>query len=167
MLQNIICIFIIAMLSANFSHNQCLVEEQANTKSLVELDGVYEFVSEATVLSEPRKETGFRASSEWDGIWQFQNGYYTCVLMKKRRPNFYSRENLDDLGFESFAGHYDIKGNSVRLEQTYAFNPMDVGRSVLLVYQLDGDTLVLTEKLNPSVEDIRRGTVTITLRRIK
>lgn len=158
---------IIALLSACFVHSHTLAEGRASVGSRGKLDGVYEFVSESTVLTKPEKTSYKRMSSEWGGVWQFQNGHYTRVLMKRRRDGFFDYKNLDDLGFESFAGLYEIKGKSVWLRQTYAFNPFDVDGSALMAYRVDGDTLTLIEKLYPHVEDLREGTITTVLRRLK
>jgi hypothetical protein len=131
------------------------------------LDGVYEFVSESVVLTKPKKTAHKLTSPEWNGIWQFQNGYFTSVLMKKRRDTFFNPQKREDFGFESSAGSYEIKGNGIMLTQSYTFHPFEAGRSILMDYRFDGDTLVLTQTLKPYVEDLREGTITIVLRRLK
>lgn len=147
-------------------HSKNFAESQGSVASHGKLDGVYEFVSESTVLTKPRKTAYESTSSEWGGIWQFQNGYYTRVLMKRRRDNFFSKK-LEDLGFESFAGSYEIEGKNVRLIQKYAIHPFDVDRSALMEYRIDGDTLTLIQTLHPYLEDPREGTITTVLRRLK
>ena len=142
-------------------------EDQVIARGSDKLDGVYEFVSESVVLTEPEKTAYKRISSEWGGIWQFQNGYFTSVLMKRRRDTFFNPQKREDFGFESSAGPYEIEGKSIRLIQTYTFHPFEVDRSILVDYRFDGDTLVLTQTLKPYVEDLRRGTITIVLRRLK
>ncbi len=142
-------------------------EGRVSAVSPDKLDGVYEFVSESEVLTEPKKFAYKRTSPEWGGIWQFQNGYFTRVLMKGRRDAFFDPQKLEDFGFESSAGPYEIKGGSILLVQSYTFNPLDVGRSMLKDYRFDGDTLILTQTLQPYVEDLRRGTITTVLRRLK
>ena len=86
--------------------------------------------------------------------------------MKRRRDTFFSGK-VEDLGFESFAGRYEIEGTSVRLIQDYAIHPFAVDRSALKEYRIDGDTLTLIEKLQPYLEDPREGTITTILRRVK
>ena len=162
-----VCTFIIALLSACLVHSKNPAEGQESVSSPSRLDGVYEFVSESTVLTKPKKTAYKRMSPEWAGIWQFQNGYYSRVMMKRRRENFFEPKKFEDLGFESFAGSYEIKEGSVWLRQPYAFNPLNVDRSALMTYRIDGDTLVLIEKLHPYIEDLREGTVTTVLRRVK
>lgn len=86
--------------------------------------------------------------------------------MKRRRDTFFSGK-VEDLGFESLAGRYEIEGTSVRLIQDYAIHPFAVGRSALKQYRIDGDTLTLIEKLQPYLEDSREDTITTILRRVK
>jgi hypothetical protein len=167
MYRTITSIFIIALLSACSANSQKLAEVQANVSSPERLDGVYEFVSESIILTQPKKSTSERTSSEWAGIWQFHNGYYTRVMMKRRRDRFFQYNSLDNLGFESSAGPYEIGGESVLLSQPLAFIPLQVDRHVRLTYRIDGDTLTLIENLQPYVEDIREGTITTVLRRLK
>lgn len=144
-----------------------IVEDQVGGMSSNKLDGVYEFVSESLVLTEPKEITHKRTSPDWNGIWQFQNGYFTSVLMKGRRDTFFNPKAREDFGFESSAGPYEIKGNNIRLTQAYTFHPFEVDRSILMDYRFDGDTLVLTRTLKPYVRDLRRGTITTVLRRLK
>jgi hypothetical protein len=158
--------FIIALLSCCSWHSQSLSKERLSVIRPEKLDGVYEFVSESTILTKPTKSAYKRMPPEWGGVWQFQNGYYTRMLMKRSRDRFFDSKKLDDLGFESFAGTYEIDGKNILFKQTYAFNPLNVGGSALLAYRLDGDILTLTQTLHPYIEDLREGTVTIVLRRI-
>jgi len=152
---------------ACFTQSKHFVKDQVSTRGSDKLDGVYEFVSESVVLTEPKKTAYKRTSSELGGIWQFQNGYFTRVLMKRRRDTFFDPQKLEDFGFESSAGPYEIEGMSIRLIQAYAFHPFDVDRSMLMDYRFDGNTLVLTQTLQPYVEDLRRGTITTILRRLR
>ncbi|QQS48894.1 MAG: hypothetical protein IPM66_09840 [Acidobacteriota bacterium] len=140
-------------------------EGQGRVASSNKLDGVYEFVSESTVLTEPKNAAYNRAEPEWRGMWQFQNGYFTRILMKRRRDSFFDPQKREDFGFESFAGRYKMEGGKVRLVQDLAFHPFDVDRSALLEYRFDGDELIFTQTLQPYVEDLRNGTITTVLRR--
>lgn len=87
----------------------------ASTDDPAKLDGVYEFVSETTVLVKPKEVVNKRAAPEWVGLWQLRNGHYSRVLMKSRRDEFFDPKNFADLGFESFAGPYELKAGSVML----------------------------------------------------
>jgi hypothetical protein len=158
------CILAMATLSGCLVHSKTVVEGQpAATPS--KLDGVYELVSESTELTKPRKASYAALSSDWAGRWQFQNGYYSRIMMKRRRNTFFSGK-VEDLGFESFGGRYEIEGANIRLIQDYAVHPFAVGRSALKTYRIDGDTLTLIEKLQPYLEDPTEGTVTTVLRRV-
>jgi hypothetical protein len=140
---------------------------QIPTSSTGKLDGVYEFVSESVVLTQPKQDAYERTSSEWRGLWQFQNGFFTRVLMKRRRDAFFDPQKREDFGFESSAGPYESEGRGIRLVQSYTFHPFDVGRSVLMDYHFDGDRLILAQTLQPYLEDLRKGTITTVLRRLK
>src|SRR5262245_66438548 len=85
--------------------------------------------------------------------------------MKGRRDNFFSPKKREDFGFESSTGPYEIRGKTIRLIQTYTFHPFEVDRSIHLDYQFVGNTLALTQTLQPYVEDLRKGTITTVLRR--
>lgn len=131
------------------------------------LDGVYDFVSESIELTGPTKATYKRESPQWKGLWQFHNGFFTCVVMNGRRSLTLGRKGIPELGFESFAGTYDLDGDSIQLEESLAINPLDVGRYRVMSYRIDGDTVILSETLYPHVEDLRDGVITTVLRRLK
>src|SRR5215469_14777570 len=77
-----------------------------------DIEGVYEVVAETTALTKPTRTTLQRTAPTWSGIWQFQKGRFTSVLMKGRRDRFFDRKN-QDLGFESSAGAYSVDGENV------------------------------------------------------
>lgn len=158
------CVFAITVLAACLVKSKTMVEGQPVTPK--SLDGVYELVSESTELTKPRKVAFQALASDWAGMWQFQNGYYSRTMMKRRRDAFFSGK-VEDLGFESFAGRYEVEGPSLRLTQDYAIHPFAVGRSAVKSYGVEGDTLTLTERLQPYLEDTREGTITTVLRRVK
>jgi len=158
---------IVALPPTYLAYNQNISKGSVSSTSSIRLDGVYEFVSESTVLTKPKKIYYQRKFPQWSGVWAFQNGYYTRVLMNERRESFYHPKKIDDLGFESFAGPYEIEGERVWLRQPYALNPFNVGRSVLMSYRINKDTLTLIENLHPYLEDLREGTITTVLRRVK
>jgi hypothetical protein len=132
------------------------------------LVGTYKFVSESTVLTKPEHTSTRRAAPDWAGIWQIQSGYYTRVLMRRRRDNFFQAKTRENWGFESFAGPYDIlDSNEILLHQAFALNPLEVDGAARMKYKIAGDTLTLVQDLKPRVEDLREGTITTVLKRIK
>lgn len=167
MLHSIVLGLVLSLTFGHFVQNKNTAPEKESAADCAELEGVYEFISETTVLTKPDKITGERTQSDWNGIWQFQKCYYTRVMMKKWRGGFFDRQNVENLGFESFAGPYKTKGNRVQLIQTYALHPFDVERSTIMEYQVNGSTLTLTQTLTPYLENPSQGTVTIVLRRLK
>ena len=142
-------------------------EKKASNNIPDKLDGVYEFVSESTVLTKPRKTSQKRSKLEWGGVWQFHSGYYTQILMKRKRESFFNPQKLVDFGFESFSGTYKIEEGRVVLKQEYAFNPYNVGGTIQLKYRIEGDRLTLTQSLYPHVENLSEGETTTILHRLK
>jgi hypothetical protein len=159
-------ILVFMILSACLVDRKAVVERQAGVIEPQKLDGVYELISESTDLTKPRRVTLKMLASDWAGIWHFQDGYYSQIIMKRRRDTFFSGK-VEDLGFESFAGRYEVEGANVRLIRDYAIHPFVVGRSALKTYRVDGDTLTLIERLQPYLEDSREGEITTVLRRMK
>jgi hypothetical protein len=150
----------------------CFVQEvSANQKGVSNpgvLDGVYEFVSESVVLTCPEKSETKRTSSEWTGIWQFQNGYFSSTMMKRGQRDITCMSQRPQLfGYESDAGTYRIDGKYVELTRNFTINPLEVGRSMLMEYKINGDTLILVRHLHPYMENIEEGTVTIVLHKVK
>lgn len=164
MFRVILCGLAITILSTFLFGYHWFLDERNVPK---DIDGVYEFLSERTVLTAPRQTAYERTATEWTGLWQMQNGYYTRILMKSRRDRFFDAKNLNDFGFESYAGPYELGPNTITLVEKYAFNPLAVGHSESLKYRIEGDKLTLIEELHPYVEDLREGTITTVLRRVK
>lgn len=160
----------------------CFLETAVNRKAILkvndvnakmiitadnDLEGVYEFISETTELIKPTKVTYERSAPEWVGLWQFQKGYYTRVIMEKDKSNFFKSKKIEDLGFESFAGKCVIEGNMIRLEQDYALHPFAIDRSAKFGFRKEKENLILTQKLVPYMENLNEGTITILLRKVK
>lgn len=167
MLRIGIFIFAVVLISSLTMERRNIANERVAPSTSSTLDGVYEFVSESTVLTAPKRSVQERISAQWSGVWQFQSGHYTQVLMKRRRDNFFNSKTLGDLGFESSAGSYEIQEENILLRRRYSFNPLNVDGFVLMAYRTDGNTLTLTQTLHPYVEDLREGTITTVLRRVK
>jgi len=138
----------------------------ATTNAHPELEGTYEFVSESTVLTRPNTLDVSRTAPEWGGRWQFHNGYYSSILMKRNRETFFKSNKIEDLGFEASSGSYMMKKDSILFTEDYTLHPFNVGRSDVLACKIEGSTLTLVDALHPTVEDLREGTVTIVLRRV-
>ena len=132
-----------------------------------QLNGTYTFVSATTELTEPSIGKSERMTPEWQGLWQFQNGYYSSLVVKQgREASLASRASSSPTVF-AYAGTYELEGASLVLHRKYAISPLDVGRLQRISFSLQGDTLTLRESLQPYVEDIRKGVETTILKRIR
>jgi hypothetical protein len=131
-----------------------------------QLTGTYEFLSEVTALTKPDNAKITRLAPEWGGLWQFYDGHYSRVLMKRKRDKFFDAKGVGDLEFEASAGSYRPTTNGILLTEDYTLHPFDVGRSRRVSCRLDGNTLTIIRRVEPGVEDLREGTVTTILRRI-
>lgn len=152
----------------------CLVQNRnpsqgrTNVVKSDRLEGVYEFVSESTTLTKPEKTILNRTSSEWAGRWHFQGGYFSQTLMRRgERDGICDPQKQDSIGYESFAGTYKIDGNVIELTWEFALSPLVVGRSILLQYHVEGNTLILVEKIHQNVHSIHEGIRTTMLRRVR
>ncbi len=132
------------------------------------IDGVYEFVSERSTLTKPisidDKDT--ISAPKWKGVWIFQKGYFSTVLMQNRRFELPEEEDCD-LGYRSYAGTYAVKGDRLTLIQTFSLSEIFEGRPVVLLFRREGTSLILIQELRAHPEDGREGQVTTTLRKLK
>jgi hypothetical protein len=168
MLRLAILVSAVILLMGCATSNKSLPQDQGRVAISDELEGVYEFISEITTLTKPEKSISERTSSEWSGIWHFQHGYYSRVIMKKKgRSSLCYPQTSDSFGYESSAGTYQVRSNGVYLSEEFTICTLNTGRSEGWEYHFDGDNLVLTRTLHPYVEDIREGTITTVLRRLK
>ena len=142
-------------------------QSQGSAVAHNELEGVYEFVSETSALTKPGKSNSQRTSADWKGIWQFQSGYYSRLMMKKEGRSALCYPLKDSFGYDSSAGTYQAGSNGINLSEEFTACALNAGRSESLEYHLDGDTLTLTRTLSPYMEDMREGTITTVLHRIK
>jgi hypothetical protein len=139
---------------------------QTSSKNVKALDGTYELVSQDVNITKPHPESYSLKEPRWKGMWQIQNGYFSSVLMKEVRDNFYECEDRD-LGYESFAGTYELRGkDEILFKQAYSLNPLHKNRFVRMKYSISNDVLKLTQVLHPGIEDLSEGTVTIILKRV-
>lgn len=132
----------------------------------VDLEGVYEFVSEKTTVTKPEPGYEQNTSDQWSGMWFFRNRHYSQTMMQKRRewPPF--PRNIRELGYQSSAGEYEIKGNLIVLRPILSLNPLNLIQSKTLEFELEGDMLTLTETMTPRLENLTEGTRVTLLRRV-
>lgn len=157
LLPSVILILFVAALSAKSS--ALLTENNEN------IEGVYELVTQEVNITKPHKESYSLTPPRWTGIWQFNSGYFSSVLMKDERSNFFDCEERD-LGYESFAGTYTLEGDEITFKQNYSLHPFYKGRPVVMNYSLKKNTLILIQVLHPGIEDMSEGTIKIVLRRL-
>jgi hypothetical protein len=134
------------------------------TKARTELEGVYEFVSETTKLMKPEKQTIECFSNDWAGMWCFHGTRYSYEMMFKRRPPF--PKTLQDLGYLSGAGEFEIKGNVLILQPTISLNQVELLQSKALEFTIQGTTLTLIENMTPYMENVSEGSRTVILRKL-
>jgi len=158
--------FAIVLTGYGFLNGQTEKSKISPAKAQV-LEGVYEFVSETTILTKPKPLIERRLASEWSGFWLFQNGHFSQTLMKKRRSYSLFPPTQHELKYESSAGSYSLEGNTVLLTRTLSLHPFGVGRSTTFEYRIEEGTLTLTETMYPYKEDLSEGQRVTVLRRIK
>lgn len=133
------------------------------------IDGAYRLVSETTTLEKPKKETTYRKPPEWSGRFLFIDGYFTVSLMDNTRDrDWFSKfpEDLQGVGYDSFAGRYEIKGTTLKLDPELGLHPFyDIGRISVFQFRIEGESLILTQRLSPYVEDLRKGELVLILKR--
>lgn len=149
----------------------CLVFSQTTkTQKYIQIDGVYRFMSEKTIIKKPKMEPSDRISPEWSGFFFFSDGYFSITLMDQTREDDWFTKfptNISEVGFESFSGRYEINKNVLLLKPEVELHPFYDSRKRTFEVEVDGDTLTLIEKLHPYTEDIREGEKIIVLSKIK
>lgn len=159
--------FLLLLWSIAFVGGPRLLQEKGAQGKTLPLSGVYELVSETTVLTAPQVEESLRTSADWAGQWQFCDGHYSRIYMKRQRDKFFDSNKKENLGFEASAGSFELKGTTLYLTSPYELSPLGVGGSSELSYRLEEDNLILTKTLYKTVESPGEGQVTTVLRRIK
>lgn len=133
---------------------------QRQKPSKPEIDGAYDFVSEKSNLTAPEKVIRTRTADEWEGKWIFCNGHYSQIMKAK------TLSNSSQYAIESSAGRYEFNGEKLRLNVEISWLMFPPGWESF-DYRFDGDMLILTQTLNPYMENISEGTITTVLRRRK
>jgi hypothetical protein len=132
-------------------------------------DGTYQFVSEVTDLTAPKKRHDERRSQEWDGTWLFRAGYFSQTYAKRQRLEWTPSHFPDDprdLGFDAAFGKYKLQGDTIQLDYDLTFYPGKAGRREILKYHFEGNTLTLTQELLPSRESAATGQRIVVLRKV-
>lgn len=128
-------------------------------------EGVYEFVSQETTTTKPKKEKHLISAPEWVGSWHLSQGYFSMILMRKKRTKYAEREKYD-ADYDSFGGTYTVEDGTLTLIPNYALRPADQDAPIYVEFKLSNNILTLTQILRPYVGDIREGTIVTTLRKI-
>jgi hypothetical protein len=150
---------------ATFSNE--IAQKKGHAPNASELEGVYELVSQTTEIKKPQAVSSTRSTPEWVGMWQFQNGHFTQLMMKARRDTFFSSDSRSNLGFDAYGGSYELMSpGTLLLHLKYAINPFNVDRGIKLQYEVNENKVTLIETLQPKVEDLREGRITTILRKI-
>ena len=139
-------------------------------QSSKEIEGVYDFVSQEITITKSGNitktpaEKHILASPRWTGLWQINNGYFSSFLMKAERDTSSSCEKrLSE--FEAFAGTYGVDGDEITFKQNYSLDPFFKGRPVIMSYKIENNILTLSKHIYPTIEDMKEGTMIITLKR--
>lgn len=136
----------------------------------ISIDGVYNLVSETTILSKPKATQKSRKSPDWSGLYHFQNGYFSIVLMNQtRKMDWFTKfpKNVEELGFESFAGKYEITGKTLVLKPELALHPFYGSRLRTFEFKTEKENLILTENIYPYPENVSEGQRVLVLHKIK
>lgn len=134
------------------------------------IDGAYRFVSETTVLTKSKAVKGKRTPPEWSGMFFFVDGYFNVSLVDNtRQDDWLSKfpENINEVGYETFAGKYRIDGDTLALVPELKLHPWYDRYSKSYKFKVDGDTLTLTETIRPFTEDLSEGKRVIVLTKLK
>lgn len=140
------------------------------TQQPINIEGVYKLVSETTTLKKPIIKTSYRKAPEWTGLYNFQKGYFSIVLMdQKREPDWFAKfpKNSSELGFESFAGTYEIAGKNLVLKSEFVLNPFLVGRLRTFEVRTENNALILMENIYPYPENVSEGQRVLVLHKVK
>lgn len=144
---------------------------QSNDASLlpINIDGVYKLSSETTTLKKPHASTNHRYPPDWVGLYHFQNGYFSVVMMNQaRKTDWFTKfpENVSELGFESFAGTYETARQSLVLKPELALHPFYEHRLRTFDFKVENNNLILTENIRPYPENMSEGQRVIVLHKV-
>lgn len=149
--------------------NQTLRRHQPVFKSSIQLEGVYKLISYKIIFVKPSNYSENFSYPEWTGIWILKKGKFSMNLMKSKRSMWISEfpKTPQELGFDSMAGSYKIKGNTIQFIKELSLSPQWVSYSEFYTFEAEKNLLILRKKLNPYPENISEGECKITLERIR
>ena len=142
----------------------------ARAQKAPNIDGVYRLLSEATTFTTPKTTKSLRKPPEWTGLFFFQAGYFSVTLMdQSREADWFTKfpSSVRKLGFESFAGNYEIVGDKLILRRELKLHPFYDGRLRKFEVKIDGNNLTLVENIRPYTEDLTEGKRVLTLQRVQ
>jgi hypothetical protein len=142
------------------------VMQQTGTPGAASLEGAYELISETIVTTKPNETTTEHPASEWAGIWLFKDGHFSWSLARRSRT-LSPPQGGEPITYVSYAGSYKQEGKTLLLKKDVSFFPFQAGQTVHMDYRFEGDRLILTETLSPTVESVAEGKHIITLRKLK
>lgn len=139
---------------------------QTVNQDLGGIDGTYVFVSETATPERGKEEV--REAPEWKGLYIFQDGTYSISIVRGSRNDDWMAgfpKNYQELGYESEAGTYQVKGSNLRLEPKVSLHPFGY-QPRGFVFQLDGDRLILKSRMPTHSKRIPSGDIVTVLRRV-
>lgn len=131
-----------------------------------DVEGNYEFVSHQIDTTKPTRARVLLSPPEWSGMLQISNGFFTKIQVNTS-PSSQSECEKPSGIYDFSAGKYSIEGDLIILYQTYAIHPYFRGRPVAMNFKFEGDMLILSQVLTPTLEDMREGTSIMTWKRIE
>jgi len=133
------------------------------------IGGVYRFVSETTTLKGRDAKTISLKPPEWSGMFLFVDGHFSISLEDQKRKDVWIGDfpkDLQELGYESFGGAFDLSGSTLTLKINTTLNPFLYQQTRTYTFVISGKKLTLKRILRPYTEDLRDGEEVTVLMRI-
>lgn len=165
------CISISIFCSCNYYKSNLQQEiKSKQVTNVIEIDGVYEFVSETVLSLAPEKIIEKKDNNEWKGLWFFTKGYFSQNIMKIDRSSWMPGNfPLDkaELGFDTISGKYRINENTtIQFNKDLTLFPGNF-LSESFSYTFESDLLILTQNLSPNTHTTSKGKRIIILKKLK
>ncbi len=100
----------------------------------------------------------------------FQNGYFSQTRGKKDRTEWtpaHFPDNPNAIGFDGGSGSFSVRDKTIELKYLTSFYPGRTGMIETLQFNVENDTLTLTEQMAPHMESLATGQRVTVLRRVK